>query len=530
MERRRDPYDGKTQTLQEMVKKYQGTYSKPEVESYFEFECTAVASVPASSASAPAPKPAKVNEIEGLRQWLKEKGRERQFDQVSSWCEENGAVLLEEVQENWDDILQELKDLPAEKAADLPSIAGLEEWLEEIELEEYLEDVLEWCQENHVKLLKHIQAKWDDILQDLKLKTAKAELPGKKDDFEETLPLDALGGGKYLLEPVDSDEEEEETAQVKDLLWKGRLSVEIGSGAGLDMRWVKLGYAVDKVSPTPGQKDLSPGDVILWINGMFLIGFDEDTVTDRFAEAFANGAPLVVGKLSSLMKHELQEAGNWRFRSGVISQMLVFRRAFESAEIRSFDDFLHNVSTTRLAAPFYIVAAGVAPGQGVAVARNLLGSDGTDWLPKDEAWPWPNGQRDQTQSLARPALLEIDALRCLWSVYFAENPCCTEDFYLCQCNTDRWLPDDVEDPRRTAAETLLQRLGREEASVTGLFAVVSAYPVHNPHTAYTAVMSAATGEFHAYVREASCPVDPYASVVLDRRYCLKNPQNVVISV
>jgi len=40
---------------------------------------------------------------------------------------------------------------------------------------------------------------------------------------------------------------------------------------------------------------------------MFLIGFDEDTVTDRFAEAFAKGAPLVVGKLSTLMKHELQD-------------------------------------------------------------------------------------------------------------------------------------------------------------------------------------------------------------------------------
>lgn len=336
MERRRDPYDGKTQTLQEMVKKYQGTYSKSEVESYFEFECTAVTAVASVPASAPAPKAAS-NEIEGLRHWLKEKGRESQFDQVSSWCEENGAVLLEEVQENWDDILQELKDLPA-KAAEMPSIARLEEWLEEMGLEQHLEDVLEWCQENQVKLLKHIKVKWEDILQDLKLKIAKAELPGTKvsvevlvgkwqgsymahvlnvtdagirikhleDDFEETLPLDALGGGKYLLKPVDSDEEEE-TSQVKDLLWKGCLSVEIGSGAGLELRWVKLGYAVDQVSPKPGQKDLSPGDVILWINGMFLIGFDEDTVTDRFAEAFAKGAPLVVGKLSTLMKHELQD-------------------------------------------------------------------------------------------------------------------------------------------------------------------------------------------------------------------------------
>ena len=89
MERRRDPYDGKTQTLQEMVKKYQGTYSKSEVESYFEFECTAVTAVASVPASAPAPKAAS-NEIEGLRHWLKEKGRESQFDQVSSWCEENG--------------------------------------------------------------------------------------------------------------------------------------------------------------------------------------------------------------------------------------------------------------------------------------------------------------------------------------------------------------------------------------------------------------------------------------------------------
>ena len=32
-----------------------------------------------------------------------------------------------------------------------------------------------------------------------------------EDDFEETLPLDALGGGKYLLEPVDSEDEEEAT-------------------------------------------------------------------------------------------------------------------------------------------------------------------------------------------------------------------------------------------------------------------------------------------------------------------------------
>ncbi|CAE7540821.1 unnamed protein product [Symbiodinium necroappetens] len=66
-----------------------------------------------------------------------------------------------------------------------------------------------------------------------------------EDDFEETLPLDALGGGKYLLEPVDSDEEA--TGDVQELLRTGRLRVD-ATGAGLQLRWVKLGYAVDKAS------------------------------------------------------------------------------------------------------------------------------------------------------------------------------------------------------------------------------------------------------------------------------------------
>ena len=336
MERRNDPYDGKTQTLQEMLQKYKGIYSKGEIETYFKDECAAVPKMTASACSA---------EIPGLRQWLKEIGWEGQWDQVVRWCEENGAVLLEEVQENWHDIEHELQvdhaDAPEvhdSGAGIVGKISGLEEWLEEKDLEGYLEDVMEWCEQNKVKTLKEIESKWEIILQDLKLKTAKAELPGQKvsvqvlvgkwqgtyiakvlnvtdagirikhleDDFEETLPLEALGGDKYRLLPVDSEDEESDTV-VLDSLRKGYLSVEIGSGAGLELRWVKLGYAVDQVDRRPGQKDLHAGDVILWINGMFLLGFDEDTVTERFTQAFANGAPMVIGKLSILMKHSLKE-------------------------------------------------------------------------------------------------------------------------------------------------------------------------------------------------------------------------------
>ena len=65
-----------------------------------------------------------------------------------------------------------------------------------------------------------------------------------------------------------------------------------------------------------------------------------------------------------------------------------------------------------------------------------------------------------------------------------------------------------------------QHGARKAVSALGLYAVVSTYPVHNPHTAYTAVMRASTGELHAYVRQSMCPeVGSTAGVVLDTRYC-----------
>ena len=53
----------------------------------------------------------------------------------------------------------------------------------------------------------------------------------------------------------------------------------------------------------------------------------------------------------------------------------------------------------------------------------------------------------------------------------------------------------------------------------GLFATASAYPVHNPHTAYTAVMDPTTGSLQAFVRDAMCPVDGSALAGADARYC-----------
>jgi hypothetical protein len=54
----------------------------------------------------------------------------------------------------------------------------------------------------------------------------------------------------------------------------------------------------------------------------------------------------------------------------------------------------------------------------------------------------------------------------------------------------------------------------------GLFAVLSTYPVHNPHTAYTVIMSPAKGALHVFVRQAMCPENAGESVIADSRYCL----------
>lgn len=61
----------------------------------------------------------------------------------------------------------------------------------------------------------------------------------------------------------------------------------------------------------------------------------------------------------------------------MVSQMLVFRRAFEDPEISSFERFRASVGSTVLAAPFYVVAAGPAA-QGFAMARNLTAAVGLD--------------------------------------------------------------------------------------------------------------------------------------------------------
>jgi N-acylethanolamine-hydrolysing acid amidase len=92
-------------------------------------------------------------------------------------------------------------------------------------------------------------------------------------------------------------------------------------------------------------------------------------------------------------------------------------------------------------------------------------------------------------------------------------------WFVVQTNYDHWEPDPADDPRRSAGEATMAQLGRGFGTTPlGLFVAASAYPVHNPHTAYTAVMSPLSGELRAVVREALCPVDPTLARA-DSRYC-----------
>lgn len=176
---------------------------------------------------------------------------------------------------------------------------------------------------------------------------------------------------------------------------------------------------------------------------------------------------------------------------GVVSQMLVFRHAFVSAHRAAkagspatFGGFLWMLSHVRLAAPFFVVTAGPDRGQGVIIARNLTHGHGT-------------AKMSRVSDLSEP-----------------------DDWFMVQANTDRWLPDDLAVPRRAAAELTLRDFGKEEStSMVGLFAVMSTYPVKNSETMFTALMSARTGELHAFIREATCVMDPSATVVHVRQSC-----------
>ena len=84
-------------------------------------------------------------------------------------------------------------------------------------------------------------------------------------------------------------------------------------------------------------------------------------------------------------------------------------------------------------------------------------------------------------------------------------------WYMVQTNYDRWQPDPVTDPRRTRAEQALESLGSEDgATRTGVWMVISEYPVHNRHTFYSLLMEV-TRRTRGFIRLRMEP-DPFFGI------------------
>ena len=105
------------------------------------------------------------------------------------------------------------------------------------------------------------------------------------------------------------------------------------------------------------------------------------------------------------------------------------------------------------------------------------------------------------------ALCRGDRIRANFTTLAAASRQSDAPFFLVQTNYDRDAPDPPGDDRRTVCERTLAQYGQGAAgSALGVYAAMSTYNVHNAGTAYTAIMCAATGELHSFVRVAMVPV------------------------
>lgn len=208
---------------------------------------------------------------------------------------------------------------------------------------------------------------------------------------------------------------------------------------------------------------------------------------------------------------------NWRFANvssadvfaaagnGTVPQLFVFRRLLEGLPLAasggpvsgalasaaaarslppaSFADVLARLEALRVASPMYVIAGGSFVGEGAVVV---------------------------VQTLAPPVCVQTIGN---WSCGPGVPPTSrtpydagTEPWMVAQTNYDPWDVDPPSDARRTAALRVLAASGADlGGSPPGLMAAAGTYPVHNPDTAYTAVMRAGDGSLSAWAREALVP-------------------------
>ena len=200
---------------------------------------------------------------------------------------------------------------------------------------------------------------------------------------------------------------------------------------------------------------------------------------ERVMAAIADGAPPQIFVFRSLLEEVTAARSGGGSGSGTGGSSSRGSRSSRRSNA-TFEALVDRMSTIRLAAPYYVVMAGPGKRQGAIIARSTAG-------------------------LAGGGVLR-----------FSKNGTLSS-WALVQTNYDHWKPDASDDPRRTVAETTLKNMGRGGSLELTLFSVASTFPVHNPHTAYTAVFDIRAGTLRAFVRTGLCPVDP-ASTFSNERY------------
>ncbi|KZS03202.1 Acid ceramidase [Daphnia magna] len=147
----------------------------------------------------------------------------------------------------------------------------------------------------------------------------------------------------------------------------------------------------------------------------------------------------------------------------------LMRDVMEKAD--SYQQALTTLTTSKLLAPVYFILGGNTTDQGAIITRG-----------RNEADVWFMGRGSVSQ---------------------------VSTWYLVETNYDHWNKPPFFDDRRTPAVHCLDKMGREAASLSGLFNVLATKPIFNKLTAYTCLMDVSTGRFESWIRNCPDPCKPW---------------------
>jgi len=121
----------------------------------------------------------------------------------------------------------------------------------------------------------------------------------------------------------------------------------------------------------------------------------------------------------------------------------------------NFNEAVKHLSETQIAAPIYIIVGGIKPNEGMVITRDRMWT-ANFWQLDEDRW------------------FEVET------------------------NYDHWVP--AKDPRRHAAEAIIEKIGNKTMSLSGIMEALSTPPVVNSQTTYTTLMMPANGNYTTWVR------------------------------